>query len=58
MGPSPRGYGRDFTGDGNDEASEVEAAVFSCLMSLDMRRLLLNRRVETGPNAGSHYHRM
>lgn len=39
-GPSPRGFGR---GGGDEEVSKVEEALFSCLVSLGVRRLLLEK---------------
>lgn len=56
-GPSPRGgrpcFGQEVGGD--DEASKVEEALFSCLVSLGVRRLLLER--EGGAAARTRNHR-
>lgn len=67
-GPSPRGFDRngarqenaDFRssggggGGGGDDVSKVEEALFSCLMSLDIRRLLMERGKGVIPRAGNH----
>lgn len=47
-------YGGGSGSSGNDNASKVEEALFSCLMSLGVRRLLLERgEGDTGTGAGN-----
>ncbi|CAM9578630.1 unnamed protein product [Ectocarpus fasciculatus] len=69
-GPSPRGLGgigfarhgarqenadfRSGGGGGGDDVSKVEEALFSCLMSLGIRRLLMERGKGVIPRAGNH----
>ncbi|CAM9893150.1 unnamed protein product, partial [Ectocarpus sp. 4 AP-2014] len=67
-GPSRRGFdgngarqeNADFRsgggggGGGGDDVSKVEEALFSCLMSLDIRRLLMERGKGVIPRAGNH----
>lgn len=65
--PSPAGLGgigfarngarqenADFRSGGGDDVSKVEEALFSCLMSLGIRRLLIERGKGVIPRAGNH----
>lgn len=53
-GPSPRGFSRSVPDGGNWDASEVEEALFSCLTSLGLRRLFLERGRGTVASGGYH----
>lgn len=58
-GPSPRGFDDGVLPDrrGSGETTEVEAALFGCLTSLGIRRLLFKRRTGASSAATSNDHR-